>query len=401
MGMDLHFYVGNDNGNSEHVLLINGKLIQQPNVYIEVDELPFDDSAEPSTYIRNLEDQLIVTVDSPSARVGMYYVGNLALNSGEPVRNIQVGVDRKYELDLPIINTLAHIASQGVIKAYEDTKEVPSELSVTVDMATALPVNQFTKETAEKFEKRFMDHEHHVTVHLGTYRVRVKISFEFVKVIPEATPVTFALQMTEEGQWRKGDIFDEFCKLYNLPEVTGKYFKDKRMLHVDIGEGTTEYAVTEGNIFIREFTRGKNYGVGYAIESALDAFNESINLPDSPAQYFSKVLKNPEEYKKIYPKALDAIKTHLEKQVNLVYRETVKQLNRTRNEIDVICVYGGGSILMKPTLYPLLLKLAQEREIQLLYIPKKHAVVLNAEGLNIFVRSPIYKNLKEVALQSN
>ncbi|MDB4866191.1 MAG: ParM/StbA family protein, partial [Cohnella sp.] len=35
--------MGNDNGNSEHDLIIDGKLVQQPNVNCAVDELPWSE----------------------------------------------------------------------------------------------------------------------------------------------------------------------------------------------------------------------------------------------------------------------------------------------------------------------------------------------------------------------
>jgi len=65
------------------------------------------------------------------------------------------------------------------------------------------------------------------------------------------------------------------------------------------------------------------------------------------------------------------------------------------NEVDVIAVYGGGSILMKPYLASKLEALCTEREIKLLYAPEKYATILNAAGLDIFVRGNIFKALKK------
>jgi plasmid segregation protein ParM len=76
-----------------------------------------------------------------------------------------------------------------------------------------------------------------------------------------------------------------------------------------------------------------------------------------------------------------------------------KQLTKARNEIDLICVYGGGSILMRSVLYPQLKELCAEREMQLLYIPAEYAVLLNAMGLDAFVRGKIYEALKNKAVQ--
>jgi plasmid segregation protein ParM len=397
--MQVHFFVGNDNGNSEHDLIIDGKLITQPNVYCEVDKLPWSEELSPESFIKHLPEQLIVTIDSPAARPGMYYIGKFALESGELLDTMQVGIDQKCEVDLPIINTLAQIAAAAVQKAYGDTQTVPEMIEAHVDMATALPVTQHTDETAAKFERRFMEGFHHVTVHLNKQRVAVKVVFDYTKVIPEATPVTFALQKDASGNWRDGDIFQEFVETYPVGKAfNGSYFKDKRILHTDIGDGSTEYPITEGNKFLRQFVHGSHHGAGYAIEEALSEFNRLVYLPDSPRQFFSDVIKNPKH--KYYARAIKTLNRPLEGQAKQIIQNIRKQLTKARNEIDVICVYGGGSILMRSILYPLLKELCDEREIKLLYIPPQYAITMNAEGLDAFVRGKIYEALKNKAKQA-
>lgn len=396
--MNLHFYVGNDNGNSEHDLIIDGKLIQQPNVNCTVDEIPWSDEQPPESFIKNLHEQLVVTIDSPSARPGMYYVGKFALESGEVLDNLQIGIDLKSDMDLPVINTLAQIAAAAVIKGYEQDKKIPSQVEVEVDMATALPVTQHSDETAAKFEKRFTSGTHHVTVHLGLQRVAVKIVFPFTKVVPEATPVIFTLQKDSEGNWREGDIFKEFTETYKIDKkFNGSFFKEKRILHVDIGDGSTEYPITEGNKFLRQFVYGTHHGAGYAIEEALDEFNRLIHLPDSPRQFFSDVLKNPKH--KYHARAIKTLKRPMETQVRQIVQNVKRQLAKARNEIDLICVYGGGSILMRSVLHSQLTDLVAEREMQLLYVPADYAVQLNAMGLDAFVRGKIYEALKGKSVQ--
>ncbi|OIJ21853.1 hypothetical protein BKP45_03930 [Anaerobacillus alkalidiazotrophicus] len=397
--MQYHFFVGNDNGNSEHDIIIDGRLIQQPNVNCVVDELPWSEEQAPESFIKNLQDQLVVTIDSPSAKPGMYYIGKFALESGELLDNMEVGIDQKCDMDLPVVNTLAQVAAAAVQKAYEDEKKIPEVMDVQVDMAAALPITQHTDESSSKFEKRFMGAAHHVTVHLGKQRVAVKVTFDFTKVIPEATPVIFTLQKDKEGNWREGDIFKEFSETYDFKkDFNGSYFKDKRILHTDIGDGSTEYPITEGNKFLRQFVHGSNHGAGYAIEEALAEFNKLIHLPDSPRQFFSDVIKNPNH--KFYARAIKTLKRPLEGQAKQILQNIRKQLTKARNEIDVICVYGGGSILMRSVLYPMLKELCDQREIKLLYIPAQYAVIMNAQGLDAFVRGKIYSTLKSKAKQS-
>ncbi|UUZ91385.1 hypothetical protein LJK87_37945 [Paenibacillus sp. P25] len=244
-------------------------------------------------------------------------------------------------------------------------------------------MTQHTDETSAKFEKRFMSGSHHVTVHLGTHRVAVKIVFPFTKVVPEATPVIFTLQKDADGNWREGDIFREFAEHYELDKkFNGAYFKDKRILHVDIGDGSTEYPITEGNKFLRQFVHGDHHGAGYAIEEALEEFNRLIHLPDSPRQFFSDVIKNPKH--KYYARAIKTLKRPLESQVRQIIQNVKRQLTKARNEIDLICVYGGGSILMRSILFPQLEELCAEREMKVAVYPGRVCGADERDGAGCF-----------------
>lgn len=144
-------------------------------------------------------------------------------------------------------------------------------------MATALPVTQHTDETSAKFEKRFTSGLHHVTVHLGMQRVAVKIVFPFAKVVPEATPVIFTLQKDSAGGWREGEIFGDFLESYEVDKkFNGSYFKDKRILHVDIGDGSTEYPITEGNKFLRQFVHGSHHGAVMRLKKRCRSLTDSF-----------------------------------------------------------------------------------------------------------------------------
>ena len=112
MNKEIILKVGNDNGNSEHDLLINGVLIAQPNVFAKVRKLPNLDEVNKDYVIKNIQDNLIVTCEDPS---GIYYIGNYALKSGQKIRNIEVGIDNnKIESDIVIVNTLSQIAGFGI-----------------------------------------------------------------------------------------------------------------------------------------------------------------------------------------------------------------------------------------------------------------------------------------------
>src|SRR5699024_1242588 len=100
--------------------------------------------------------------------------------------------------------------------------------------------------------------KHFITVHIGNEIARVEIDFEFVMVIPEGVTSSFLFTQT-----------DDVLKKYNFKK---EFFKDAKVLHVAIGEGTVEYPITKGIEFNPNFIKGSNNGVGHAIDLALDEF---------------------------------------------------------------------------------------------------------------------------------
>lgn len=192
--MCIYFKVGNDNGNSEHDIIINDVLISQPNVYSKVRRLPNLDEVNKQYVIENIENNLIVTCEDSS---GIYYVGNYALSSGQKIRNVEVGIDNnKIESDVILINTLAQIAGQAVKEYYLKNKSVKEIIKVKVDMATALPISSYSNKNAKLFSEKFTNKKHFITVHIGNEIARVEI--EFVMVIPEGVTSSFLFTQTDD-----------------------------------------------------------------------------------------------------------------------------------------------------------------------------------------------------------
>lgn len=397
---DYHFQVGNDVGNSEQDLFVNGQFIRQPNTYIRQDRIPWIDEVNEETFIDQLHEHLIVTIDSPAVAPGLYFIGESAINSknSNSANNMVVGIDRKSESSLPIINTIGNIAGAAVQKSYQETHTLVDSIKVTVDMATAIPYEEYKEQTGKLFENRFTEGVHRATVHVGRKRVFVELKFEFVKVLPEATPVIFALQKNRNETWRSDGLFSQFKKKYKINGMDGKYFLDKDVLHVDIGEGTTEYPITRGSRVDSNFQHGSNNGVGYAIEEAAPDFKQAVMQTEVPRNFFSKCLMDKDH--KFHNAAVEHIRTPLQNQARSIVANVKRQISSARNLVDVIVVYGGGSILMKDFLNPELEQIAERLDIQLLYVPEKYAVTMNAEGLDLFARGKIFTALKEKVLGS-
>lgn len=402
---NLNVKVGNDTGNSELDMIINGEEIRQANVYgrviggINLEELDQD------KFIENLENNLIIGVcDLEGIESGDYYIGNYTLKSKARVRNIEVGAgNKKVDSDVCFINTLGLISAYAVKQSYKENKDI-KDITVKIDMAGALPITQYSKAEGQKFADKFMNTEHRITVKTPKQNYYVTLKFEFVRVIPEGVTTTFALISNDSER-----LFKFYNKqvAFNLKknknddlyreELHTSYFqeKERRILHIAIGEGTTEFPITEGIIYDPNFVEGANNGVGHAIKTALPLFNKEFRANYS-RQMFSDVVKDKEH--KYHQDAIEYLSVPLEDEAEVIYRKAIEELEKANNEIDMILVYGGGSILMRKHLEKKLENVARQIRAKLLYIEEKDAVMLEANGLYNFVNSALFEKLKETTL---
>ena len=381
--------VGNDNGNSEHDLIINGVSIAQPNVFAKVRKLPNLDEVNKEYVLENISDNLIVTCEDPS---GIYYIGNYALKSGQKVRNIEVGIDNnKIESDIVMVNTLSQIAGFGVREYYNKFNNFDDIINIKVDMTTALPISYYSHKKSLEFADKFLNKSHIVTVHIGNSIARVKIDFEFVKVIPEGVTSIFALKECDNN------IFKEY-NLKNNSKLNNDYFKDARVLHAAIGEGTSEFPITKGIEFNPDFIKGTNNGIGHAIDKAIEEFKALKGLSKFSRQDYSRILIDNSH--KFHDDAMEIVEQYIDEESEEILHHIKTEIQKANNEIDVVCVYGGGSIFMRNYLEANLKNFCDRAEIKLLYIPKEYAVTLEAKGLYNFTNSKIFGVLKSKYIQS-
>ena len=256
-------------------------------------------------------------------------------------------------------------------------------------MATALPMTQYNKERGKIFASKFTVGKHIVQVQVAYKTVNVEIEFEYVKVIPEGVTAIHSLINCNK------EIFNNFNNQYNL-NVDNSYFLNKKILHVSIGEGTTEYPLTDDIDFIPNVECGSNNGVGHAINKALEEFKGKFRLEEYTRQQFSSALIN--KSSKYHAAAVDIVSDYMEKQANAILIKTKKRLQDISNDCDIICVYGGGSIQMREHIENKIKAICDVAYIQLLYIPTDYAITLEVEGLYKFATSDLFVHLREVAL---
>ena len=373
-----------DNGNSEQDMVFNDVPVTNPNVYARVQKLPNLDEVSAEYVLQHIHDNLIAVVEGQ-----LYYVGAYAMQSNQHCRSIQVGVDNdKVSSSIVYVNTLAHAAAEALAEACRShdkgTKHDLAEgiVKAEADMTTAIPVSYYTAKAAHTLEEKFIGKQHTVQIYAGAMSYTVKLSFGFVKVIPEGVTAAHAFLADPERYFGKGAVADAV--------------KDARILHVAIGEGTTEFPITTGIAFNPNFITGTDNGNGHAIKRVLEPFKRDFGLRDITRQDFSRYIRS--DAHKYHEAAMDYLMPALEDEASDILTKAEQVIAEANNEIDVVAVYGGGSILMKEFLKPRLAAYCERARIKLIYIDDPaEAVFLEAEGLNAFLNSNLFQLLKKRA----
>ena len=175
-------------------------------------------------------------------------------------------------------------------------------------------------------------------------------------------------------------------------EAIGK----QRILHVAIGEGTTEFPITKGIVFKPDFIDGSENGIGHAIDRVLIPFKREFGLMKLTRQDYAKIMRT--QAHKYHDDAMSLIETALRDEAEDILEMAEMVIQKANNEVDVVAVYGGGSIFLRPALEAPLQAFCDRARIQLVYIEdEEDAVWMEAYGLEAFLKSKLFENLKKQA----
>jgi plasmid segregation protein ParM len=388
--VDFTINLAADIGNSEFAAYINNELIRFPNVYSRPVNRGVKADIPLNTVINQLINEMDVTISSPAVKFnGLYFVGQKAINTSDKPKSINVGREQKYNTDYAIISMLSVISNYVVMKHYEKAKNLPKQLNIKVNKTvTALPINEWDVENAQYFKQRFINHLHSVTVHInnGLYNVPVTIEFDKKRffVSAEGLPAIYAIISSENNDLFKDmKLFSPASKNLKNGKVTAEYFEGKRVAHIDIGDGTVDLPITHGLNLNRNVLVGTNHGAGHAIKKALSDFMKAKNLSKITRQKFSEYLKD--ENHEYHKDAWEFLKIPALNEAEFIYDAFENVLDEVDNEIDIVCVYGGGSIVLREYLEPLLTELCKNLQKDLIWIPKEYAPLMNVKGLKVML----------------
>ena len=376
--------MANDIGNSETKMIVNDTLIKQPSVVKRLLSKPNVMETNVEKNIANLLDELIVHVTSNAMkRSGLYFIGKRANMTADKVENMNIKLGNKSKHDIPVLMTLSMLAARSVQLAYQENQELPPSISVDVSMTTAIPASEYSADQARYLEGRFTSNDHVVIVYVGETPVTVTLHFQTVKVTQEGIPALYALLESE----------NEILKNYNehyKKQAVPKDFANKRILHVDIGDGTTEYIYTVGMNPVTDVCSGEKRGVGHATEEATQLLKEEVGgFLNLNRQQFMDIFRDPSHH--LHDLAVRFMQEARYSQAQRILEDIQEKYSDIAGNVDVIAVYGGGSIQFKEELYEELLDFANTVHCEVLWIPEKYAVDMNVNGLHVINEKILFK----------
>ncbi|MEK5326093.1 ParM/StbA family protein [Aeribacillus sp. FSL M8-0254] len=379
--------VANDIGNSETKMIVNNTLIKQPSVVKRLLSKPNVMETNVEKNIANLLDELIVHVTSNAIkRSGLYFIGKRANITADKVENMNIKLGNKSKHDIPVLMTLSMLAARSVQLAYQENQELPSSISVDVSMTTAIPASEYSADQARYLEGRFTSNDHVVIVYVGETPVTVTLHFQTVKVTQEGIPALYALLE------RDNEILKNYNEHYKKQAVP-KDFANKRILHVDIGDGTTEYIYTVGMNPVTDVCSGEKRGVGHATEEATQLLKEEVGgFLNLNRQQFMNIFLDPSHH--LHDLAVRFMQEARYSQAQRILEDIQEKYSDIAGNVDVIAVYGGGSIQFKEELYEDLLDFANNVHCEVLWIPEKYAVDMNVNGLHVINEKILFKKQK-------
>ncbi|PEO37642.1 ParM/StbA family protein [Bacillus wiedmannii] len=398
--MNMYFYLKADIGNNKVKFKVDNKVEKVQSVYKRLFTPIAPSETNIEKCVANLLEELNVHITSNSIkRSGQFLVGERAMKFGKDVKSMNISEGGKYIDDLPIIHTISITAAKAIQKAYQDTKKLPKTLDVEVDLITAIPASEWNPERARILQDRFLKGTHIAIVDVAEEKVTVTIKFNDAKVTREGIPPLYLMLKTIRE--KKLDMFKQyvnFCKnnlkyreekLNSL--LTESIFSRKKILHADIGDGTTEYIYTVGVNPNSDACTGEKRGVGHAIKEAIALLQgDKPGIGELTRQQFSEILQNKEHNFHTEAKSF-FYETRFVQAENILQDIKNKYRENTASEAQVIAVYGGGSVGFKEDLYDELATFCKVNKLELLWITEKYAIDMNIEGMDVLVSEVLVK----------
>lgn len=336
--------------------------------------------------------QMDIAISSPLVKEPVRRLfANGALTSGQSMEQFDVySPISKAEVDLSGSLVLGTIAARVLKDYWAEHQGLPDEpVKAKVILSTALPIEEH-KKFNKAYKKNLLNNgkSHRVSFYNFEDQVHIDIMFKDVHIANEGESAQYGLM------YASSDFLDviERNMRENYPDgeldeiLAADIVNADNSLVIDIGEGTTDFAVfTEGKFNI-DASSTMSKGFGNVLEQTLDELH-SKGMPYSSRKQLSELLHV--ERTSLNRRRIEAVEREVEEQTyqfaGVVTDEVGKVFSRVGGFIDVIYVIGGGAGAMQDALFPLIKDRVNEfnmgHELPIIYLDGGYSRFLNVQGL--------------------
>lgn len=358
----------------------------------------FRSDKELEDYVDNIFEHLDVVVQSPSIKdANRVLIGQNAINSHLDLTSFDVyDLNGKAQDQNSIRLTLSTIAGQAVKQYFSKHHEIPDEIDANVKMVTALPPLEGKQNDLLNFYSNlYLKHNHLVILHNFSKLVTVKIHFNKNSLIValEGEAAQYEIMSGTSKELTKS-IKEDFDKNYpdKAADISGEdLIGMQNTLGIDVGEGTTDLAVFTNSRVNELASTSLQVGYGNTLEAAIDDMRSKQMNFQSRAELNSFLKDKPNKLNEYRHNFVNkAVYAQLDQFANRIVSAMSKVLNANSSAIDIIYVYGGGSIPVKDILRPKIVEKTRsfngQQEIPVIFIDKPYAQYLNEAGLQIIMQ---------------
>ena len=360
---------------------------------IPIDEVPADFK---ENVFDNMElsfiSPLVIYDNDPESEIHRIF-GKRASSSGDDQEVFDVkSQESKASVSLFGALTLAALVDNALISFWDTTpNEFPTDIiEMHVDLATALPIMEFSKHESHLKKILLNDGVPHIAiVHNFEKEIQVNIIFKSVVLMNEGAAAIERIRNASKD-FRNAILTDAKTRYPNgeFDDLTGEELVSlPSSIGIDIGEGTIDFAVFTNNKFNQDASRSFKHGYADVLEAALKILQESgrnFQTRKDLAEY----IQNKPTIKHMIPAYNEVI--------NIVHNEGVRftekvisdtsQLYARANSggmIAAIFVSGGGSGPIESSLFKSLKAFVETSHslMPILYLDSQYSRFLNALGL--------------------
>lgn len=301
--------------------------------------------------------------------------------------------ESKARVELSYILLLGTIAGLALKSYYAINKKLPDEaINTTVDVALALPINEYIQEKDEYPNILKQCSRHVVQIHnfkVPQNTIDINISFGEITVLAEGSAAQLAIVKSDK-EFLEG-LLDEARKTNDMLDniKVEDIIKNVNSVGIDIGEGTVNYPVFINGSFSAKLSHTLYKGYGSVLDNAIE---ELANETGSKKHIYSNRKElNDFLTLDIYKRATTEnqrkiANLKLAEQRMIFSKEITQVLARLLSKVgvvDVVYVYGGAADVMKDELYKKLITIVANANpnAPVLYMDEKHCRILNRDGL--------------------